>query len=298
MAAGGYKTSVRVACVQLPMRAAQDRDAFYAPIEKFVAIAAGYGCDFVVFPEMMTFPLLTLHGRYLDPDAAIDALSAETADFVERMRGFATANGIHVVAGSHLTRNEDGNRRNISYLCLKDGSVHAQEKLHPTPDEAAVWGIEGGDRLDVVETDCGPVGTLICYDSEIPELARKLADGEARLIFVPFQTDLRTGTMRVRLCSQARAIENQCYMALAGSCDTLGGVVNMDINYGWSVIFTPCDIPFTPDGIASQAEPNCEQIIFADLDMARLDWARRDGAVRNLRDRRPDLYDVVWKGRA
>lgn len=285
---------VRVACVQLPMRNVTGREDFYAPVDHFTAIAADYGCDFVVFPEMMTFPLVAAAGH--DPDATLDALTAETADFRARMADMATRHGINLVAGSHLTRDEDEIPRNISYLCLRDGRVHAQKKLHPTPDEHAIWGIEGARELSVVETDCGPVGTLICYDSEFPELGRKLVDDGARLIFVPFQTDTRAGTMRVRLCSQARAIENQCYMALAGSCDTLRGVVNMDINYAQSAIFTPCDLPFARDGIAAEAEANAAQIIFADLDMARLDWARRDGAVRNLADRRPDLYASQWKG--
>lgn len=270
------------------------RDAFYAPVEHYAAIAAGYGSDFVVFPEMMTFPLAARAGH--DPVAVIDALSEETEDFRARMAAMAVKHGINILAGSHLTRDAGGTVRNVSYLCLREGTVHAQEKLHPTPDEHGVWKVAGGRRLDVVETDCGPVGTLICYDSEFPELARKLADDGARLVLVPFQTDTRAGTMRVRLCAQARAVENQCYVALSGSCGTLKGVANLDINYARSAIFTPCDLPFARDGIAAEAEPNVEQIIFADLDMAKLDWARESGAVRTLRDRRPDLYETVWKG--
>lgn len=276
------------------MRNVQHRDEFYAPIEHYVSIAAAYGCDFVVFPEYMTFPLVTYAGH--DPAATVDASTEETPDFRDRMSAMARRHGIDIVAGSHLTRDAGGVPRNISHLCLKDGAIHAQEKLQPTPDERSVWGVEGGRLLPVVETECGPVGTLICYDSEFPELGRKLVDDGARLIFVPFQTDTRAGTMRVRLCSQARAIENQCYMALSGSCGTLRGVVNININYARSALFTPCDVPFARDGIAAEAEPNAEQIIFADLDMARLDWARGEGAVRNLHDRRPDLYASVWKG--
>ncbi len=288
------KPIVRVACVQLPMRNIMRREDFYAPVEQYTGIAAAYGCDFVVFPEMMTFPLVTAAGY--DPVETVEALTEETPDFCRRMNTLAVRHDINIVAGSHLTVGRDGIVRNVSYLCLRDGSVHPQEKLHPTPDEHDVWNVDGARRLSVVDTDCGPVATLICYDSEFPELARKLVDDGARLIFVPFMTDTRAGTMRVRLCSQARAIENQCYMALAGSCGTLHGVVNIDINYAQSAIFTPCDLPFARDGIAAEAEPNVEQIIFADLDMARLDWARAKGAVRNLHDRRPDLYESIWKG--
>ena len=276
------------------MLAVSSRDAFYAPVEHSVAIAARYACDFVVFPEMMTFPLVALVGH--DPAATVDALTEETPDFRSRMSAMAVRHGVHIVAGSHVTRDAAGVPRNVSYLCLKDGAVHEQQKLHPTPDERDVWKIEGGRRLDVVQTDCGPVGTLVCYDSEFPDLAHRLAMGGARLIFVPFLTDTRAGTMRVRLCSQARAIENQCYVALAGSCGTLRGVTNLDIAYAQSAIFTPCDLPFARDGIAAEAEANIEQMIFADLDMARLDWAREQGSVRNLNDRRSDLYESLWKG--
>ena len=243
---------------------------------------------------MMTFPLVTFAGH--DPKATVEALTEEAPGFRDRMSDMARRHGIHVVAGSHLTRDEGGSVRNVSYLCLNDGTVHAQEKLHPTPDEREVWGVEGGRHLRAVETDHGPVGTLICYDSEFPELGRRLVDDGARLIFVPYQTDTRAGTMRVRLCSQARAIENQCYMALAGSCGTLRGMANMDINYARSAVFTPCDLAFPPDGIAVEAEANVEQAIFAELDMDRLERARREGAVRNLRDRRTDLYASVWRG--
>jgi predicted amidohydrolase len=37
-------------------------------------------------------------------------------------------------------------------------------------------------------------------------------------------------------------------------------------------------------------------VAIADLDLTDLDWARQEGTVRNLRDRRFDLYKVDWKG--
>jgi predicted amidohydrolase len=36
-------------------------------------------------------------------------------------------------------------------------------------------------------------------------------------------------------------------------------------------------------------------VIVADLDLEDLNWARKRGAVRNLRDRRFDLYRMVWR---
>lgn len=43
------------------------------------------------------------------------------------------------------------------------------------PQERRDWVIEGGDELQVFDTDAGRVGILICYDVEFPELGRLLA---------------------------------------------------------------------------------------------------------------------------
>jgi predicted amidohydrolase len=148
--------------------------------------------------------------------------------------------------------------------------------------------------VDVIQTDIGPVGVLICYDSEFPELARRLVDEGARIIFVPFCTDNRQGYMRVRYCAQARAIENQCFVVLSGNVGNLPGVDNMDVQYAQSCILTPCDFPFARDGIAAEASENIETLTIADVNLADLTWARAEGTVRNLSDRRFDLYRIDW----
>ena len=152
----------------------------------------------------------------------------------------------------------------------------------------------GGDSLNVIQTDCGPIGVLICYDSEFPELARHLADQGALMLFVPFCTDERQGYLMVRYCSQARTVENQFYVATAGVVGNIPDVENMDIHYASSHIMTPCDFRFARDGIAAEAALNTEAIIFADLNLDDLLLARRSGSVQNFKDRRFDLYEVKW----
>jgi predicted amidohydrolase len=100
--------------------------------------------------------------------------------------------------------------------------------------------------------------------------------------------------MRVRYCSQARAIENQCFVVLSGNVGNLPGVDNMDVQYAQSCILTPCDFPFARDGIAAEASENIETLTIADVNLADLTWARAEGTVRNLADRRFDLYRVDW----
>jgi predicted amidohydrolase len=100
--------------------------------------------------------------------------------------------------------------------------------------------------------------------------------------------------MRVRYCAQARAIENQCFVVLSGNVGNLPGVDNMDVQYAQSCILTPCDFPFARDGIAAEASENIEALTIADVNLADLTWARAEGTVRNLADRRFDLYRVDW----
>jgi len=139
---------------------------------------------------------------------------------------------------------------------------------------------------------------LICYDSEFPELSRRLVDQGAQILFVPFLTDNRQAYCRVKYCCQARAIENQFYVAMAGNVGNLPRVNNVDIQYAQSCILTPCDYGFARDGIAADTAPNVEMVAIADLRIDTLLEARQSGAVRNLKDRRHDLYSVQWHKKA
>ena len=286
--------AVRIATCQLQARAVADYDEFLRAIDYFVDVAADYESDFIVFPELFTLMLLSFEPKELSPVEAIERLSDYTPRLKSDISEMAMRYNINIIAGSHPTRMDDGDIHNIAYICLRDGSVHEQEKIHPTPNERYWWNIKGGDEIDVIQTDCGPIGVLICYDSEFPELARRLADEGARIIFVPFCTDSRQGYLRVRYCGQARAIENQCFVVLSGNVGNLPNVANMDIQYAQSCILTPCDFPFARDGIAAEASENVETLTISDVNLADLAWARAEGTVRNLADRRFDLYRIEW----
>ena len=286
--------AVRVATCQLQARQVADYDEFMRAVQYFVDVASDYESDFIVFPELFTLMLLSFEEKELSPVEAIERLSEYTPRLRNDISEMAMRFNINIIAGSHPTRMEDGDIHNVAYVCLRDGAVHAQEKIHPTPNERYWWNIKGGDKVEVIQTDCGPIGVLICYDSEFPELARRLVDEGARIIFVPFCTDSRQGYMRVRYCAQARAIENQCFTVLSGNVGNLPNVANMDIQYAQSCILTPCDFPFARDGIAAEASENVETLTISDINLADLSWARAEGTVRNLADRRFDLYRIEW----
>lgn len=288
-------TMLRAASVQMQARRLSSTAEFYDRVDYFTGVAADYGADFVTFPEYFSMMLLSAEPQTLQMPAMIDRLTELQGEFIDRLGDMATRHKINIIGGSYAARVGDVTR-NSTHVFLRDGRHAAQEKLHPTPDEAAVWGVRGGDQLEAIETDCGKIGVLICYDSEFPEAARHLTEQGARVIFVPYNTDALTGHLRVTYCCQARAVENQVYVVTSGMVGALENVFNLDLHHAQSGIFTPCDHPFARLGIAAQATENAEGLIFADLDMAKLDWAREKGAVRNWADRRPDLYQS-WQTR-
>ncbi len=287
------QNSVRVVSVQYQLRPVKSFAEFAQIVEYYVDVAGDYHADFLLFPELFTMQLLSIRNEEVSPDVAIKSMTEYTEPLKELFKRLALKFNVNIIAGSHPTA-VNGKVRNISYICLRDGSIHEQAKIHPTPDERYWWKIEGGDEVKVIDTDCGPIGVLICYDSEFPELARHRVNQDIHFLFVPYLTDNRQAYCRVKYCCQARAIENQIYVVMAGNTGNLPRVRNLDIQYSQSCILTPCDFPFARDGIAADTTPNVEMVAIADLRIDLLLEARANGAVRNLKDRRHDLYSVVW----
>ena len=287
---------VRIACVQYGQRRIRSFDEFRQFVRYFVDVTADYRADFVVFPELFTMQLLSVENEAIPPGEAMRRISEHEAELSELFREAAMKFNINIVAGSTpLIR--DGELYNMAQLFRRDGTHVDQPKIHPTPSEQYWWNFSGGSDAALIDTDCGPVGVLVCYDVEFPELVRYLTDQGIQLLFVPFLTDEKQSYSRVRYCAQARAIENQIYVAMAGSCGNLPNVQNMDIHYAQSCILTPCDFPFARDGVAADATPNVEMIAIADVSLKALRANRQNGTVRNLKDRRHDLYSVTWRGR-
>lgn len=284
----------RVGVVQWSMEGLVSADALLERVDFHIDALAGYGCHFVLFPEWFAIPLLAEYDTAY-PRRAIRHFAARTPVLLEHVSRKAVSAGVSVVAGSFPELQGD-RLLNVAYLCAADGSVYRQPKLHPTPNERAKWHMDGGDALRVIDTPHGRVAILICYDIEFPELSRLLSLHRVDIVFVPSWTDLRPSWLRVRTCAQARAIENECYVAVAGSTGTVMNVVHANYQYTQSVVFSPCDLVFPAEGIIAEAEPNIPQTLIADLDLDKLSWLRDAGAVRNGRDRRPDLYELVWKG--
>ncbi|KYG79473.1 carbon-nitrogen hydrolase family protein [Roseivirga seohaensis] len=287
------KTVVRLGLIQWQMRPYNGIDELFEQIEFFVDAVSGYKSDFALFPEFFNAPLMAKY-NHLSEAEAIRKLAEFTDEIRERFSKLAISYNVNIITGS-MPKMDGPKLYNVGFLCRRDGTFEEYTKMHVTPDEAKYWGLTGGDTIKVYETDCGPIGVLICYDVEFPELPRILANDGMNILFVPFLTDTQNGYSRVRYCARARAIENECYVAIAGSVGNLPKVENMDIQFAQSVVFTPCDFAFPTTGIKAEATPNTEMILVADVDLDLLWTLHNKGAVRNLKDRRTDVYDIQLK---
>jgi len=281
---------VRVAAVQYAMRELTSFEQFERQCEYFVDAGTETQCDFLVFPERITAQLLSMTSPKR-PGLAARSLHDFTPRYVELFSKLALKYAVNIIGGSHFVV-EDSRLYNVAHLFHRDGTVSRQKQLHVPPADRRWWGVTPGDALHVIETDRERVAILMSYDVQFPELARMAAKRGAQILFVPFDTSDSDAYLRTRYCAAARAIENHVYVVMAGATGNLPFVANADTHFARSAILTPCDVPFSRDGIAAECPTNTEGVIVYDLDVELLRRHRFSGSTLNWGDRRKDLYGI------
>lgn len=286
------KDIVRIGLVQWQMRPYYELKDFLTQVEYFVDAVSDYQSDFILFPELFNAPLM-IRFNNLDSRAAINELAGFTASIVESMSQMAVSYNLNIIAGS-MPELRDGKLFNVSYVLQRNGKIDSIPKIHITPSEEYDWNIQGGNEIQVIDTDVARIGVQICYDVEFPEMTRKLAEDGMEILFVPFLTDTQNAYNRVRYCAQARAIENECFVAIAGNVGNLPKVTNVDLQFAQSAVLTPSDFAFPVNGVKAEATPNTEMIVVSDIDLSLLTELHNYGSVQTLKDRRVDLYQLQF----
>jgi predicted amidohydrolase len=278
---------VRIAAIQYQLRQIDDFEGFERQVHFVLKAAADYRPHFVLLPEIFTTQLLS----FMQNDnvaAAVRELSRYTPRIADLLRDHAVKHGYYLIGGTHPT-DRDGSIYNTAYLFTPSGDMFTQDKVHRTRWEKNEWDTTAGEELKVFRTEFGVIGILICYDIEFPEMARKICESGADILFVPSCTDDRQGFLRVRYCCHARAIENQVYVAMTSTVGNLP-VESLRLHYGQASIIAPSDFPFSRDGIVAEGVINDEQIVVADVDLASLGENRLKGTTIPLLDKRYDVY--------
>ena len=290
--------NLKIATAQYTIGQPADFTEFAARVGDRVAQAARAGAGVIVLPEYLALEAAAGQPADVRSDFAksLAGLQANHDDYVALARELATRHSIYLAAGTFLLDQGNGRYRNRAYFVSPNGKVAFQDKLTLTGFERAAVVIEPGDALKVFDTEFGRVGIDVCYDCEFPLYARAQVEAGARVILVPSCTDTEAGASRVRIGCQARALENQVFVACAVTAGEAPWSPALDVNTGTATIYTPIDRGFPSDGVLLRAGTGSDWAI-ADVDLAALDAFKRDAQVANANDWMAQLRPPVVNAR-
>ncbi|MFC3283715.1 carbon-nitrogen hydrolase family protein [Litchfieldella rifensis] len=275
-----------VAAAQYPIDTLATFADFQAKAARWVNDAASRGAELLVFPEYGGMELASLLPEPVRDDlqAQLHELQPLRDDVVATWRALAETHRVTLLAPSLPWQLDDGRFVNRAWLFSPSGQAEYQDKQIMTRFENDQWGISAGAGLKVFETPVGRLGVLICYDSEFPDLARALVEAGAELLLVPSCTDTAAGYYRVRLSSQARAIEQQVAVVQSPTVGEALWSPAVDINIGHAAIYTPCDHGFPTDGLLTISKDATPGWQLARLDLGAIHHLRCHGQVNNHGD--------------
>ncbi len=274
--------TLRLGVLQYPVTRIGSLAGYADKLDRLVASGAAGGGQLLVMPEYACMEAAAAFGTAPDPAAERDAVCAVSYELLRIMRHAARRHGVWLAPGTLPWR---GPERivNRAPLIAPDGRFAFQDKQVMTRFETEHWGIEAGGPQRVFETAWGRIGIAICYDVEFPTVVRAQVEAGAWLILAPTCTDTMHGFNRVRLSARARAIENQCFVAVSPTVGDAPWLAALDCNRGRAGVYGPADRGFPEDGVIAEGA-DATGWLWADLDPARLDAVREHGAVRNHRD--------------
>ncbi|MEO3471811.1 carbon-nitrogen hydrolase family protein [Roseomonas sp. CAU 1739] len=244
------------------------------------------GADLLVLPEYACVELgaALAGGDAADEAGELAAVVAAAPDILAAMRQAARRLGVWLLPGTLPVRRPDGRVVNRAPLIDPDGRMAVQEKRAMTRFEAERWGVAQGADPGVFDTPWGRIGVSVCYDVEFPKHVRVQVEAGAWVVLAPSCTDTMHGFNRVRIGAAARAMENQCYVAITPTVGLAPWSAALDVNRGHAAVFGPVDRGFPEDGVLARGALDMEEWVFCTLDPARLTAVRDDGQVRNHRD--------------
>lgn len=241
---------------------------------EYIKKAKDVGSDLVVFPE---HHMITIS----NPSKTNRADVAETTDgpFVTKLAEAAKRHNIYVACGIYEKKPGEESRayNSVVFINRTGEVVYNYRKTHLYDAFGAKesdGSVPGSEPPQVIDTEFGKVGIMICYDVRFPEVARQLTLQGAEIILAP--TAWKSGTLKEHhwhTLVKARAIENTVFMVGA---DQIG-----NDNVGNSMIVDPM-------GVAISSAGEEEALISAELDIKRLYRVREK--LPSLNNRKPELY--------
>jgi predicted amidohydrolase len=263
---------VGVAALVLP-NVRGDREKALQRVETHVRRAAALGAKIVVTPEAC-LDGYCCHERGLTKEAFSRLAESEHSRSIVKLSKLAHELDLYLCVG--FTEIDNGEFFNTAVLFGPDGrtagkyrKTHGVEELY-----------KPGDDLPVFDTRYGKVGVLICFDRQVPETVRTLADKGARLILIP--SNGHWGLMNDAML-RARAFDNGVFIVFAHPRD---GLV---IDPGGRIIAANMSVPGQSVGLPTNVDTEdaggWPEAVTREIDLDA--WQSAHGT---LLLRRPKLY--------
>ena len=214
------ETSVQVAAVQaasVPF----DTEACVDKAVRLIGEAAAMGAKVIVFPEafIVGYPKGLGYGLVVGArdaagreefriylEAAIEVPGAQT----QRLGKAAAAHGSYVVMG--VIEREAGTCYCTVLFFGPDGRLLGKHrKLMPTALERMIWGCGDGSTLTAVDSPCGRIGSVICWENYMPMLRMAMYAKNVALYCAPTADDRDTWLASMRHV----ALEGRCFVLTA-----------------------------------------------------------------------------------
>ncbi|PSS10860.1 hypothetical protein M430DRAFT_69306 [Amorphotheca resinae ATCC 22711] len=230
--------SVKVAAVQASP-VSFDLHGSLQKVAQFTAEAASQGAELVAFPEAFlsaypwryafdaTIGTREPRGRQWYAKYYESSLAVPSPEF-DTLCGIARENKVILSIG--IIEKDGGTLYCCALLIGKDGALLSKHrKLIPTAAERLVWGRGSGDGLEVVDTEYGKVGGLICWENYMPAARLALYQRGVQIYIAPNADDLPAWVASM----QHIAKEGRCFV--------------ISVNQFCKVSDFPADYPpFTP----------------------------------------------------
>jgi N-carbamoylputrescine amidase len=258
----------------------------------WVSKAADEGAEVICLPELF-------RSQYFCQKEDIDFFNlAETipGPSTQLLSGIARDKNVVIVA-SLFEKRAPGIYHNTAVVLDNKGNISGMYRKMHIPDDPAYYEkfyfTPGDLGYKSFNTEYGNIGTLVCWDQWYPEGARITALKGASVIYYPTAIGWHPYEKEEhgkpqfeswQTIQRGHAIANGVYVAAVNRVGLEQIVENTPGIEFWGSSFIA-----DPQGIIiAQASSDKEEILFAEIDTARIEYIRRNWPF--LRDRRIDSY--------
>ncbi|WP_214658872.1 carbon-nitrogen hydrolase family protein [Candidatus Formimonas warabiya] len=256
--------------------------------EMLIGQAAAQGAQIVLLPE-----LWAIGYGIENPQAYAEKIPGIISGF---MSDQAKKHGIYL-AGGFPEKGQEDRCYDAAILVNPQGIpilVHRKVHLYCALGEDKIW--HPGNSFQVVQTEIGRIGMLICYDGDFPESWRILALKGADLILHPtaYESPCETFGWWTKLY-EAAALVNGVWCA---SANMVGDTPDKTSHFfGWSRIITPMGETISQASYIQMGEKCQSEVLVTTVPFAA--GLRNSRTINGcfLADRKPEVYQACGLGK-